>query len=72
MDINYVIKYAVNEVRSGKVKLHKLFLNEVLDLIISKDIYELRNMEQSAFYLPEKEYYSYIVKCMEEILKIKI
>jgi hypothetical protein len=68
MDIYTILQYAFKEVKNGNVLLHKYFLSEILDVIIRKDIYELRLMEENAYNLSEKEYYSHIVRCMETLV----
>jgi hypothetical protein len=67
MNIEELKKYAIKEVKHG-VKLHKEYLSTVLYFIDKRDIYQLRQCEQNAFYLPEKNYFYVICRELENIL----
>jgi hypothetical protein len=67
MNIEELKQYAIDEVKGG-VKLHKEYLSTILYFIDRRDIYQLRQCELNAFYLPEKNYFYVIVRELENII----
>ena len=64
--MNSLKRNAIIEAKS--IKLHKLYIEEILELIDSRNVFELKNMYDSAWTLEEKDYYGKILQDLNEII----
>ncbi len=67
MELDEIFKYAVAEVKSGNVRLHKEDLPTILYCLKYRDIYFFKQCEQNAYYIPEKRYFSFILENLNKL-----